>query len=196
LAAGVARPRLTSYLLARGSAFAELGGGSPSCSAGTNFALPHCCSVDTFADPAQTQRSPLHNRVVAARDAPAGPFSFVWGASRWEFDGEETVRALGFVASGVLLVDERELSELPLLDMRSLHAQVSSLPYGTRVNIAGSSFSLFVGAGGVAHLPSEANASLSSTGSAVPVSLAAWRLRYLTMSAAARSAALAAGLHR
>jgi hypothetical protein len=200
LIAGIARPRLRSFFLSRSSTFMELGSASPSCTAETNFALAHCCSLDTFADPAQAPagavgQSPLHNRIVAARDTPAGPFSFVWGASRWEFDGEETVRALGFAVSDVVLVDGRELSALPLLDMRSLHAQHSSLPMGMRISITGSSLIFVVGAGGVAYLPSEADAQASPAAAAPPLPLAAWRLRYLAMTAVAHAAAISAGLH-
>lgn len=197
--AGTARPRLKSFLLSRSSSFLEPDSALPSCSAGTNFGLTHCCSLDTFADPAQAPASavwqtPLHNRIVAALDAPAGPFSFVWGSSRWEFDGEETVQALGFAVSSVVLVNRRELSALPLLDTRSLHSHISSLPVGTRVSIAGSSLLIVVGADGVAYLPLEAGAPAISSSAAPPLPLAEWRLRYLALTAAAQAAAVAVGL--
>ena len=186
---GIGRPRLASYALARGSTFTET---AAVCAANNNFALRDCCSMDSFVP--QTPRapqSPFHNKIIAARSTPSGPFSFVWGASRWEFDGTETIAALGFKTSDVLVVDERELAAVPLLNMRSTHAQLSSLPQGTRVQVAESSLLLIIGADGIAQVPSAAQ---PANAAAPLLVLMPWRLRYLALSPPAREAAFSAGL--
>ena len=190
--AGAARPRLTSYALVRGPAAFEYASGSLHCSAGTDFSKSDCCSVDAFVPAVSARGSSAlpHNRVVASRHAPSGPFSFIWGASRWEFEGVETIKALGFAVIDVDLVDGHLLATLPLLDMRSTHTHVSSLPAGMCINVIGSGLSLVIGEGGVAYLSSEAGAPTAAAAALPPLLLAAWRLRYLAMSDAARATVL------
>ena len=106
----------------------------------------------------------------------------------------DTLAALGFAESDVILVDAAEISALAPLDMRSTHSQISGLPCATRVSVVGiDALQLIVSESGVSHLPSEreaiaALADASAAAAALSIALPFWRTRYLAMSAAARAA--------
>lgn len=182
--AGTPRPRLSSYFLSSSTTFDDGCAGHP-----TDFANPACCAFEAFSP--QITRSPHHNCVVKERNGNPSSFSFVWGSARWDFDGVDTLSALGFSELDVILLDASEISTLAPLDMRSTHSQVSGLPRATRISIG--ALLLVVSESGVAHLPSEGEALAaladdSATAVASSMALPFWRVRYLALSAAARLA--------
>lgn len=186
--AGAPRPRLSSYVLSPSSSFDDGCAGRP-----TDFADPGCCAFEAFSP--RVGGSPHHNRVVTERSGGSrGTYSFVWGAARWDFDGLDTLAALGFAETDVILVDAAEISALAPLDMRSTHSQISGLPCASRISVVGiDALQLIVSESGVSYLPSEreaiaALADASSSAAALSITLPIWRTRYLALSAAARAA--------
>ncbi len=182
LRVGVPRPRLTSYALSPSSSFDDGCAGGP-----IDFANPGCCSFEAFSP--RVLSGPYHNRIIAERSRSfPDTYSFVWGTSRWDFNGADTLATLGFTKDDVIVVDSAEMSAFTPLDMRSLHTQITGLPRATRISIAGfSSLELVVSELGVAHLPMEL-AGVSDAAGASSLTLPLWRLQYLALSSRARTA--------
>ena len=174
--AGSVRPRLSSYL-PQNSSFVD------DCT-NVAFLSNTCCTVDVFSAPQTVGVN--HGRVVKDVSEVGDIFSLVWGLSRWEFEGMETLSALGVKDSDVLLVESPILKLLPLLDTRSIHSSISSLPAGTWVNVSGF-LPLVIASSGRAHLRHELD--VLSFFHAQPVDvieIPLWRVRYLALSAKAR----------
>ena len=186
LRVGVPRPRLSSYALSPSSSFDDGCAGSP-----IDFTNPGCCSFEAFSP--RVLGGPYHNRVVAERNRSfPDTYSFIWGTTRWEFSGADTLAALGFIKSDIIMIDAAQISAFAPLDMRSLHSQITGLPRASRISIAGfSSLQLVVSELGVAHLPLEHEAitAISDTVAATfSITLPIWRLQYLALSVQASSA--------
>jgi hypothetical protein len=176
VSAGSVRPRISDYFL-RNTSFDD------GCT-DVNFQSDSCCTVDVF-NPPQTVGM-HHGRVIKDISESRDIFSFVWGSSRWEFEGVETLTALGFNTTNILFVDSSILQSLPLTDTRSIHSKISSLPAGTRVRVKGY-YSLVISNSGRAHLPYEKEVlqfrqSQFEDFFEIPL----WRVRYLSLSTRAQ----------
>ena len=174
--AGSARPRLSSYFL-RNTSYVD------GCT-DVSFQSDSCCTLDVFNHPQSV--GIYHGRVVKDISESTDVFSFVWGSSRWEFEGEDTLFALGFNYTNVFFVDSPVLQSLPLMDSRSIHSRISSLPAGMRVRVKGY-YSLIISSSGRAHLPYEQEVlqfrqSQSKDFFEIPL----WRVRYLSLSTKAQ----------
>jgi hypothetical protein len=184
---GFPRPKLRSYTL-HGTAFKY--SGAPKCSTGPgiNFgdvAAVSCCSVNEFIEESRGSfpRSEYHGRIIA-RPGTSSVYHFVWENTRWDFEGLDTVLALGFQAEDVIRVSASSLIDaLVPVDTRGAHAVYLNFPPLARISVEDSDIVLFMRSDGVAQL--------SAQSGTVYMSLPLWRLRYLPLALDAHAAVAA-----